>query len=154
MKIPKLAKSALDFKIAELVKLADHRTLAVWAADCAERSLKYFEIIFPGDDRPRKAIFACRAWTREEMKISEVRKLALAAHAAARSAQGYPGAEAAARSAGQAAGTSHVSAHSIYAAQYSATAVRNLSNGNQSNEAVEEERKWQYRHLLELISSW
>ena len=39
-------------KVAE----QDHRALALWAADCAERVLPYFEELYPGDDRPRKAI--------------------------------------------------------------------------------------------------
>ena len=35
---------------------ADHRLLAVWAADCAEHVLHLFEKIHPSDLRPREAI--------------------------------------------------------------------------------------------------
>jgi len=35
---------------------ADHHLLAVWAADCAEHVLHYFEQTRPGDERPRRAI--------------------------------------------------------------------------------------------------
>ena len=39
---------------------ADHHRLAVWAADCAEHVLRYFEHVRPGDDRPRRAMGAGR----------------------------------------------------------------------------------------------
>ena len=35
---------------------ADHHLLALWAADCAQHVLHYFEEIQPNDDRPRRAI--------------------------------------------------------------------------------------------------
>ena len=35
---------------------ADHHLLALWAADCAEHVLHYFERARPGDERPRRAI--------------------------------------------------------------------------------------------------
>jgi hypothetical protein len=34
----------------------DRRVLAVWAADCAERTLSLFEAQAPSDARPRDAI--------------------------------------------------------------------------------------------------
>lgn len=39
----KMVKTVLDNKIAELAAQADHKTLAVWACDCVERALPYFE---------------------------------------------------------------------------------------------------------------
>jgi len=33
----------------------DHRSLALWAVDCAEHVLPHFEEMYPEDDRPRKA---------------------------------------------------------------------------------------------------
>lgn len=38
----------------------DLMTMAAWAADCAERVLLLFEKVYPGDDRPCKAIEASR----------------------------------------------------------------------------------------------
>ncbi|MCI0553995.1 MAG: hypothetical protein L0287_23855 [Anaerolineae bacterium] len=38
----------------------DQRLMVTWAADCAERVLPVFEKAYPKDDRPRKAIEACR----------------------------------------------------------------------------------------------
>jgi len=70
--------------IAELLSKRSHRTLVLWAADCAERVLPYFEEKYPKDNRPRKAIEAGRAWVRGEIALSEARTAAFAAHAAAR----------------------------------------------------------------------
>jgi Imm-5 like putative immunity protein len=61
---------------------ADRRTLAVWAADCAERTLPLFEARAPNDRRPRDAIDGLRAFARGEMRIGKARVLSAAAHAA------------------------------------------------------------------------
>jgi len=74
----------------------DRRVLAVWAADCAERTLPLFEAQAPNDTRPRDAIDGLRAFARGELRIGKVRALAARAHAAAREI-GDPAAVAAAR---------------------------------------------------------
>lgn len=51
----------------------DRRVLAVWAADCAERTLSLFEVQAPGDTRPRDAIDGLRAFAGGEMRIGKVR---------------------------------------------------------------------------------
>jgi hypothetical protein len=100
----------------------EHKLLALWAAECAEHVLHLFEDHHPEDDRPRKAIEAARAWERSEMEMTEVRKFALAAHAAARQAT-RPEAVAAARAAGHAAATAHVPGHARHAAAYAAKSM-------------------------------
>lgn len=100
----------------------DRRVLAVWAADCAERTLSLFEVPAPNDLRPRDAIDGLRAFARGEMRIGPVRALAAAAHVAAREV-GEPAAVAAARAAGHAAATAHMAAHARGAAAYAAIAA-------------------------------
>jgi len=100
----------------------DKRALVLSAANCAEHVLPYFEKEYPGDDRPQKAIEAGRAWTRGEIKTSEARTAAFAAHAAARDAN-HPAARAAARAAGHAAATAHVASHASHAADYAVAAA-------------------------------
>jgi len=51
----------------------DHRSLVLWAADCAEHVLPYFEENYSEDDRPRKAIEAGHAWARGELSMSKTR---------------------------------------------------------------------------------
>jgi len=141
----------MDKSIEELVCRTDHRKLAIWAADCAERVLPYFEERNPEDDRPRKAIEATRAWAKTGVfKMADVRKTALAAHAAAREVEEDDAARSAARAAGQAMATAHVPRHAIAAAIYATTAVRDAANSSEADAAALKERNWQYRHLLGL----
>ena len=100
----------------------DQRTLTLWAADCAEQVLPFFEAKHPGDDRPRQAIAAGRAWARGEIRCGQARAAAVAAHAAARAAEEGP-ARAAARAAGHAAATAHMAGHARHAAAYAVKAA-------------------------------
>lgn len=146
-----LAVTDLDQPIAELVRKTDGKTLAVWAADCAERVLPYFEEKYPDDTRPREAIEACREWARTGVfRMADVRRTSLAAHAAARDVQEDPAARSAARAAGQALATAHVPTHAIAAALYAATAVRDAADPADADTATDREREWQYHHLIEL----
>ena len=52
---------------------ADHRSLALWAADCAEHVLPYFEGNYLEDDRPRQALETWRAWARGEIACGKAR---------------------------------------------------------------------------------
>jgi hypothetical protein len=149
MKKPKLVKTDLDKPITELVGKSDHKTLGIWAADCAERVLPYFEEKYPGDTRPRKAIEALRTWVRTGVfKMADIRRDSLAAHAAAREVKEKDDtARSAARAAGQAVATPHVPTHAIGAATYAATAVRDATG---SIDDITKEREWQYQHLLNM----
>ena len=128
----------------------NQKLLVLWAADCAEHVLPYFEKEYPKDDRPRKAIEAGRAWAREKITTGEARTAALAAHAAARETDNIA-ARAAARSAGHAAATAHVASHAVHAANYALAAVeadeRRRGGAEHSNVKCQEEREWQCRRL-------
>lgn len=118
----------------------DHKLLALWAADCAEHVLPYFKEKYPEDNRPRKAIEACRTWARTGvLKMADVRRDSLAAHAAAREAEEDSVARFAARAAGQSVATAHVPSHAIGAAWYGVKAAEAAG--------VAGEREWQYRRL-------
>jgi len=146
-----LAVTDMDKPIAELARKTDHKTLAIWAADCAERVLPCFEEKYPEDTRPRKAIEACRDWARTGVfRMADVRNTSLAAHAAAREVKEDNAARSAARAAGQAIATAHVPAHAMAAAIYSATAVRDAASSPDTDRAAKRERDWQYQHLLRL----
>jgi len=139
--------------MAELVGRTDHRTLAVWAVDCVERVMPYFEEMYPGDRRPRSAIEALRAWIDTGVfRMATIRGAALASHAAAREVGEDNAARSAARAAGQAVATAHVQAHALGAASYALQAVHRAAEAPDADEAVAEERDWQYRHLLRLAS--
>ncbi len=100
----------------------DQRLLAIWAAECSERVLGYFEEKYP-DDRPRRAIEVLREWIATGVfSMTVIRKASLGAHAAAK---GKKEADAvfAAHSAGQAVGTAHVVTHAFGASIYGIRAV-------------------------------
>lgn len=126
----------------------DHRSLVLWAADCAEHVLPYFEERCSEDDRPRKALEAGRAWARGELAMSKARDAAFAAHAAARDAD-HAAARAAARAAGHAAATAHVADHARHAAAYAVTAATAAALPTDADAATATERDWQHRRLPE-----
>lgn len=107
----------------------DRRTVAAWAADCAERTLPLFEQEAPDDPRAREAIARARAFSRGELSTAgEITRRFVAGRAAA-SANTAAGV-AAARSAAQAAGVAHMGAHALGAAAYAVAAARASLPGN------------------------
>jgi len=145
----KFVDTSINKSIAELLSKQDHRTLVLWAADCAEHVLPYFEEKYPKDNRPRKAIEAGRAWVRGEIAMSEARTAAFATHAAARDTN-QAAACAATRTAGHAAATAHVAGHAVHAATYAAKAATYAADPNNADANTAKERNWQYQHLLDL----
>ena len=151
MKKPKFSVTHKDESIVELVSKTDHKTLAVWAIDCAERVLPYFEQKYPEDHRPRNAITALHTWIRTGIfKMADIRKAALASHTAAREVNGDNAARSAARAAGQAVATAHVPTHSVGAANYALQAIYRATISSDADAAIAKERDWQYQHLLKL----
>src|SRR5260370_9973586 len=148
---PKLIRIDVEQQVTELVGKADHKTLAIWACDCAERVLPYFERRYPADDRPRRALEAGRAWARTGVfRMAAIRKASLGAHAAARAVEGDNAARSAARAAGQAVATAPLPTPPVGPAIYAATAIRDAADATDADTAVAQERDWQYHHLLEL----
>ena len=122
-----------------------HRLLADWALLCAEHVLHLFEDDQPVDSRPRDAIDAGRGWIRGEVRMSDARRAAFQANAAAR---GMPDpAKFAALSAGQAAAVPHVAAHDLGAAAYAIRAAGASVPAGDAAQARAEERQWQREHL-------
>jgi hypothetical protein len=121
----------------------DQRSLAVWAADCAERVLPFFENAYPNDDRPRKALEACKVWVRTGVfRMADIRNASLSAHAAAREAKENNAACFAARACGQAVATAHVPQHAFGAAYYALKIFAETDSAKISGEL-----SWQSRHL-------
>jgi hypothetical protein len=144
-----------DKSIAELVSKTDHKTLAVWAIDCVERVLPYFEEKYPDDHRPRQAMDALQTWINTGVfKMAVIRNAALTSHAAAREVGEDNAARSAARAAGQAVSTAHVPTHSIGAANYALQAIHRATIPSDAEAAAAKERDWQTQHLLELRKTY
>ncbi len=156
----------INNKKARKVKLdkKEHKALVLWAADCAEHVLPYFEKEYPKDDRPRKAIEVARSWAHADipMVMKEIRAASLNSHAAARQTNNAA-ARAAARACGQAIATVHVPDHAFAAAAYALKAVEaagpvqpgpRLQLRLQKKSAnVAKEREWQHKHLSKHLHS-
>ena len=154
MKVKKTKFSLKQHKdeFLELVKETDHKTLAVWAIDCAERVLPYFEGKYPEDHRPRNAIETLQIWINTGVfKMAVIRKASLASHASAREVGEDNPARSAARAAGQAVATAHVPTHSIGSAIYALQAISRAADSSDVDAVLVKEQEWQHRHLLELI---
>lgn len=129
---------------AQTLSEVDRRTVAAWAADCAERVLPLFEAEAPDDDRPRDAIARARAFSRGELSAAEeIRRRFVAGRAAG--AVRSPAAVAAARAAAQASGVAHMGAHALGAAAYAAKAA-GLALPDRTD-ALDDEVRWQLRRM-------
>ncbi len=129
----------------------DKKILALWAADCAEHVLPFFEEHRPYDDRPRNAIAACRRWAETGVfRMADIRKASLDAHAAARDA-GEEDAIAAAHAAGQAVATAHVPTHALGCAVYAIRAA--AAHAGNIDDGLVRERPWQLQRLREYADS-
>ena len=125
---------------------ADRRTVALWAADCAERVLPLFEAEAPSDGRPADAIARARAFGRGELDAAgQIRQRFVAGRAA--SDLTSPAAVAAARSAAQASGVAHMGAHALGAAAYAAKAA-GLASGE---DAINAEIRWHLDHMTKPV---
>lgn len=149
-----LAQYRKDKRIVELVEKTAPKALAVWAMDCAERVMPYFEKKRPEDHRPRNAIETLeRLINTGVFKMAIIRKASLASHAAAREVGEDNAARSAAHAAGQAVATAHVPSYSIGSAIYALQAIYRVTNSADADAAVAKERDWQYKRLLELIEN-
>lgn len=125
----------------------DRRTVAMWAADCAERVLAVFEADAPQDGRARDGIARARAFGRGELAAAtEIRRRFEAGRAAGSARR--PAAVAAARAAGQASGVAHMGAHALGAAAYAAKAAALAGDGEDARRA---EVRWQLAHMTPAV---
>ncbi|HSW48064.1 MAG TPA: hypothetical protein VLG67_03185 [Candidatus Saccharimonadales bacterium] len=151
MNKPKFSIAHKDEELVGLVDRTNHQTLAVWAIDCAERVLPYFEKEYPKDPRPRNAIIILKEWIiTGNFKMNIIRKASLDSHAAARDVGKDSSARSAARACGQAVATAHVPRHAYGSAIYAQQAIYRASIPSEADANVTKERDWQYQLLLKL----
>jgi hypothetical protein len=151
LKKAKFSIAHADPEMWELMGKTNHLTLAIWAIDCTERVMPYFEAKYPDDRRPRQALDALKAWIRTgEFRMAVIRGASLASHSAAREVGEDNAARSAARAAGQTAATAHVPRHSYGSAIYAQQAVFRAANPSEAEASAHRERDWQYQHLLDL----
>lgn len=135
-----------------LIEQQKHRTLVLWALDCAPRVLAIFEAKYPNDPRPRQALEATEAWARGDIKMPIAKKAAHATHNAASDVVNDPAPSAAARAMGHVVGTVHVETHAIGLVSYGITALVYASgyapNSKEAATLIARECDWFYERLL------
>ena len=151
MEKSKFSITRKDEEMLELVSKTDHKTVALWAIDCAERVMPYFEEKYPQDHRPRQALETLKTWIETGVfQMESIRRASLASHAAAREVGEDTAARSTARAAGQAVATAHVPLHALGAANYALQAIHRATDSSDVDAAVAKERAWQLQHLLNL----
>lgn len=119
---------------------ADRRELVWWTVACVTRLLPIFEAARPNDGRLADALAGALAFSRGELGVGAVRKLAFSCHAAAREAE-VPAVVAVARACGQAVAVAHMAGH---ARQVPAYTVKTLTDDPVGRDA---ELRWQRSQL-------
>ncbi|GAB4158467.1 MAG: hypothetical protein Fur003_2280 [Candidatus Dojkabacteria bacterium] len=156
MKYTKFTLAQKDPRLVELLDKIDKITLALWAIDCAERVMPYFEKAYPYDNRPRDAIKILQVWIKTQyFSMSTIRKASLDAHTAAKEIGNSSPAASVAHAAGQAVATAHVYTHAIGPAMYALQAIYRANDGPSEQAELEmtKEREWQYNRLVELMNN-
>lgn len=133
----------------------DHKALGIWAADCAEQLLPYFEEKYSKDTRPRDAVRILREWVDTGIfSMPVIRGASLGAHAAAKMvAKEDKAANYAAHAAGQAVATAHVPTHAIGIVVYSIKLIVAIHPTDVKAE-VSKEREWQTQRLHKNLQLW
>ncbi|MDD4297879.1 MAG: hypothetical protein PHC69_13145 [Ruminiclostridium sp.] len=105
-----------------LIEQQKHRTLVMWALDCAKVPLAQFEEKYTQELRPRKALELCEDWSRGKIKMPVAKRAILDVHAVAKeindSVYG-----ALCHAIGHAGATVHVETHALGLPFYELTAI-------------------------------
>ncbi len=72
------------YDLKRLIEQQKHRTLVMWALDCAQVPLAQFEEKYPYELRPRAALALCETWSSGKIKMSAAKQAILGAHAVAK----------------------------------------------------------------------
>jgi hypothetical protein len=108
--------------LIKLIEKQSHRTLVLWALDCAKTTLEQFESKYPKESRPRTALELCEAWAQGRIKMPAAKRAILDAHAVAKEIDdGEYGALA--HAIGHAGASVHVETHALGLVIYELTAI-------------------------------
>ena len=124
-----------EARLIRKIEVWNERTTRLFAADCAEHVLRFFESKYPNDLRPRKSIEAARDFANGKIDAAARAAAGDAARAAARAAAGDAARAAAWAAAGAAAGDAAWDA--AWAAAWAAAGAA--------------EKKWQTEKLCEIL---
>jgi hypothetical protein len=132
--------------LIRLIEKQKHRTLVMWALECAQVPLARFEARCPDEPRPRAALAACDTWARGQIKMPEAKRAILAAHAVAKAIEDKE-CIALVHAIGQAGSTVHTETHALGLVFYELTALVLRVGLAKCGEAVSEKIAWYSQRL-------
>jgi len=133
--------------LIRLIEMQKHRTLVMWAFDCAKVPLALFEAKYPGELRPRKAMELCEAWARGTIKMPEAKRAILDAHKVAKEIDDKVYI-ALVHAIGHACATVHVETHALGLVFYELTAIVHEVGLEKCDSAVKEKISFYHERLL------
>lgn len=134
-------------ELIKLIQLQNHRTLVMWALDCAKRPLEQFEAKYPDENRPRICLELCEAWARGKIKMPIAKHAILDSHAVAKEIGDSEYGDLC-HAIGHAGATVHVETHALGLPIYELTAI--VLNYGKENFArpISEKINYYYNCLL------
>ncbi|WP_431802335.1 putative immunity protein [Halobacillus andaensis] len=130
-----------------LIQVQSHRTLVMWALDCAKQPLEQFEAKYPDERRPRVCLELCEEWAKGLIKMPMAQKAILASHAVAKEIDDREYG-ALSQAIGHAGATVHVETHALGLPIYELTAIVNKYGIDDFSEPVREKIIYYYNRLL------
>lgn len=133
--------------LIRLIEMQKHRTLVMWAIDCAQEPLSQFEEKYPEERRPRKALELSEAWARGTIKMPEARRAILDAHKVAKEIDDKVYI-ALVHAIGHACATVHTETHALGLVFYELTAIVRRVGLEKCDSAVKERISFYLERLL------
>lgn len=133
--------------LIKLIQLQNHRTIVMWALDCAKIPLKQFEAEYPDEHRPRTCLELCEDWARGKVKMPIAKKAILDSHAVAKEINDSEYG-ALCHAIGHAGATVHVETHALGLSFYELTAIVLKYGKDNFSKPVMEKIDYYYDRLL------
>ena len=134
-------------ELIKLIQLQNHRTLVMWALDCAKLPSEQFEEKYPDERRPRTCLELCEAWARGKIKMPMAKRAILDSHAVAKEIDDSEYG-ALCHAIGHAGATVHVETHALGLPFYELTAIVFKYGKDNFPKPVSEKINYYYNRLL------
>lgn len=134
-------------ELIKLIEAQNHRTLVMWALDCANTPLAKFESKYPSERRPRTALELCEAWARGRIKMPTAKRAILDTHAVAKEIEDDEYG-ALAHAIGHAGAAVHVETHALGLVMYELSAIVLQHGKDEYQKSVDEKIDSYYQRLL------
>lgn len=152
MDMKKFSLAKHDSEIQALIENTNHKLLAQWVIDCLNRVFYIFVERYPNETIPQTAIKILKDWMEDKISMWEARKYCWTVLKLARELEKKDKVSCQiVRATSHCLATCHVPTHAEGTAMYVISAIQ-YQNKDKENvtELMEQERKWQINHLLEL----